>query len=97
MEQRLSTSRYLGVSPARTTLSEAAMHSTHSPERYACGLVGGQVDGLARLERQVVEEVGTEDANVARVLLLNAQDGAPPWVPGPLTGPQHTQGTSKSV
>jgi hypothetical protein len=32
-----STSRSLGVSPARTTLSLVAMHSMHVPARYACG------------------------------------------------------------
>lgn len=37
-------------------------------------LVGRQVDGLARLESEVVEEVWAEDANIARVLFLDAQD-----------------------
>jgi hypothetical protein len=29
--------RSLGVRPARMTLSEVAMHSTSSPDTYACG------------------------------------------------------------
>ena len=33
MEQSVGTSMSLGVSPARTTLSEQAMHSTQSPLR----------------------------------------------------------------
>ena len=37
IKQRVWTSLCLGVRPARTTLSEVAMHSTHSPDKYACG------------------------------------------------------------
>ena len=32
----------LGVSPARTTLSDVAMHSTSSPETYACGTLAAR-------------------------------------------------------
>lgn len=32
----------LGVRPARTTLSEAAMHSTSSPDTYACGTLAAR-------------------------------------------------------
>ena len=35
--QSTAVSRSFGVSPARTTLSEVAMHSTSSPDRYAWG------------------------------------------------------------
>ncbi len=37
MSHRISVSLSFGVGAARTTLSEVAMHSTHSPLRYACG------------------------------------------------------------
>ena len=33
MSHRIAVSRSLGVKPARTTLSEVAMHSTHSPRK----------------------------------------------------------------
>ena len=37
LSQSTSTSLNLGVSPARTTLSEVAIISAQSPEMYACG------------------------------------------------------------
>jgi hypothetical protein len=40
IDTRMSTCLVLGVSPARTTLSEQAMHSTQSPSKYACGSLG---------------------------------------------------------
>ena len=49
--QSVETSLNLGVRPARTTLSEVAMHSTHSPEMYACGSFAARKSASPGLSR----------------------------------------------
>eukprot|EP00443_Scrippsiella_acuminata_P100510 CAMPEP_0115600282 /NCGR_PEP_ID=MMETSP0272-20121206/14814_1 /TAXON_ID=71861 /ORGANISM="Scrippsiella trochoidea, Strain CCMP3099" /LENGTH=103 /DNA_ID=CAMNT_0003035733 /DNA_START=229 /DNA_END=535 /DNA_ORIENTATION=+ len=68
-----SKSLNLGVRPPRTTLSEQAMHSTMSPERYAVRSVLRHVEAVSNCHLHEVQEEHREDPNVLAELTLKPQ------------------------
>ena len=74
IETKASMSLNLGVKPALTTLSDAAMHSMISPAEVGMNIICLQEHSLTNLELDVVEEEEHEKTNVPGKLFVQSQD-----------------------